>query len=49
LGAPAAGFAGVNHYWVDPADGFIWKSHQFVAPGLPLDLVQLRPYRDAAK
>lgn len=49
LSAPAAGFAGVNHYWVDPADGFIWKSHQVVAPGMPLDLVQLRPYREAAK
>ena len=49
LNAPTAGFAGVNHYWVDPADGFIWKSHQVIAPGLPLDLVQLRPYRGAAK
>jgi hypothetical protein len=49
LSAPAADFAGVNHYWVDPSDGFIWKSHQVVAPGLPLDLIQLRPYRDAVK
>jgi len=49
LSAPAAGFAGVSHYWVDPADGFIWKSHQVVAPGLPLDLIQLRPYRDTVK
>lgn len=49
MSAPSAGFAGVNHYWVDPADGFIWKSHQVVAPGLPLDLIQLRAYRDAAK
>lgn len=49
LNAPTAGFAGVNHYWVDPVDGFIWKSHQVVAPGLPLDLVQLRPYRDKAQ
>jgi hypothetical protein len=49
LSAPAAGFAADNHYWVDPADGFIWKSHQMVAPGLPLDLVQLRPYRGATR
>ena len=44
--AREAGFTAENHYWIDPADGFIWKSHQVVAPGLPLDLVQLRPYRD---
>jgi hypothetical protein len=49
VSAPAAGFAGVNHYWVDPADGFIWKSHQVIAPGLPLDLIQLRPYREVTK
>jgi len=49
VSAPAAGFSGVNHYWVDPVDGFIWKSHQVIAPGLPLDLIQLRPYREAAK
>ncbi|HTA65901.1 MAG TPA: YjbF family lipoprotein, partial [Xanthomonadaceae bacterium] len=44
--SPEAGFTAENHYWIDPADGFIWKSHQVVAPGMPLDLVQLRPYRD---
>jgi hypothetical protein len=48
LSAPAAALAGVNHYWVDPIDGFIWKSHQIVAPGLPLDLIQLRPYQKSA-
>jgi hypothetical protein len=37
-----------NRYWVDPADGFIWKSRQYVAPDYPLDLVQLRPYRESA-
>jgi len=47
VSAPAAGFVAVNHYWVDPADGFIWKSHQVVAPGVPLDLIQLRPYQAA--
>lgn len=36
-----------NRYWVDPADGFIWKSRQYVAPGFPLELIQLRPYRGA--
>ncbi|MDR6935632.1 YjbF family lipoprotein [Luteibacter sp. 3190] len=36
-----------NRYWIDPADGFIWKSRQYVAPGLPLELTQLRPYRVA--
>lgn len=37
----------VNHYWVDPVDGFIWKSRQYVAPGLALELIQLRPYRES--
>ncbi len=46
VSAPSAGFAAENHYWIDPADGFVWKSHQVVAPGLPLDLVELRPYRN---
>jgi Group 4 capsule polysaccharide lipoprotein gfcB, YjbF len=46
--APAAGFTAENHYWVDPSDGFVWKSHQVVAPGMPLDLVELRPYRNPA-
>lgn len=45
LDAPAAGWHATNHYWVDPADGFVWKSVQLVAPGLPITLVQLRPYR----
>jgi hypothetical protein len=45
--APTVGLVAENRYWVDPSDGFIWKSHQVVARGLPLDLVQLRPYRVA--
>lgn len=48
LSAPAAGFRATNHYWVDPADGFVWKSVQQVAPGLAITLVQLRPYRGKA-
>lgn len=45
LSAPALHYRASNHYWVDPQDGFIWKSEQQVAPGLTLQLVQLRPYR----
>lgn len=45
LDAPAAGWRATNHYWVDPADGFVWKSVQQVAPGLPITLMELRPYR----
>lgn len=37
-----------NTYWVDPADGFIWKSRQYVAPGFGIELIQLQPYRDTA-
>lgn len=44
LSAPALHYHATNHYWVDPRDGFIWKSEQQVAPGLALQLVQLRPY-----
>lgn len=43
--AAAAGFSASNRYWVDPRDGFIWKSEQTVAPGQSITLVQLRPYR----
>lgn len=46
LSAPALHYRAINHYWVDPRDGFIWKSDQQVAPGLTLQLVQLRPYRE---
>jgi len=45
--ADGAGFDVTNRYWVDPADGFIWKSRQHVAPGQTLELIQLRPYREA--
>jgi hypothetical protein len=48
LDAPAADYRATNHYWVDPADGFVWKSVQQVAPGLAITLVQLRPYRGNA-
>ncbi len=47
LHSTEAGWDVVNRYWVDPADGFIWKSRQYAAPGLPLELIQLRPYRQS--
>lgn len=43
LSGPGGRFT--NRYWADPADGFIWKSRQYVAPGFALELIQLRPYR----
>jgi hypothetical protein len=45
LDAPVADYRATNHYWVDPDDGFVWKSEQQIAPGLTITLVQLRPYR----
>lgn len=33
-----------NHYWVDPANGFIWKSVQAIAPDASLEIMQLKPY-----
>lgn len=33
-----------NHYWVDPATGFIWKSLQAIAPDTHLEIIQLKPY-----
>lgn len=45
LDAPLAHYRAVNQYWVDPRDGFIWKSVQQIAPDLSITLVQLRPYR----
>jgi len=33
-----------NHYWVDPANGFIWKSVQAIAPDVSLEILQLKPY-----
>jgi hypothetical protein len=38
-----------NLYWADPATGFIWKSKQYLAPGYAVELVQLKPYRPAAR
>lgn len=41
------GMDGRNIYWADPVTGFIWKSRQYLAPGYPVDLMQLKPYRQA--
>ncbi len=38
-------YRAANRYWIDPQDGFVWKSEQQVLPGLTLTLTQLRPYR----
>lgn len=35
---------GENHYWADPASGFIWKSQQMIAPSTRLEITQLKPY-----
>lgn len=40
-----AGVDATNQYWVEPQTGFIRKSRQLVAPGLSVELVQLKPYR----
>lgn len=46
LTGPAGSFT--NRYWVDPTNGFIWKSRQYVAPGFALELIALRPYTGEA-
>lgn len=30
-----------NHYWLDPADGFVWRSAQYVAPNLPQFVIEV--------
>ena len=39
------GFDRENRYWVDPVDGFIWKSVQYIDASQRLEIIQLRPYR----
>jgi hypothetical protein len=34
-----------NEYWAEAGTGFIWKSRQLLAPGVSLEIVQLKPYR----
>lgn len=45
VSSKAAGYRAANRYWVDPRDGFVWKSEQEVLPGLTMTLTELRPYR----
>ncbi len=47
LSVPSLHYKATSHYWVDPRDGFIWKSEQQIAPGLRLQVMQLRPYRES--
>lgn len=42
-------FSGVNRYWVSPEDGFVFVTEQTLAPGLPVRLTQLRPYREPGR
>ena len=30
-----------DHYWVDPVDGFVWKSIQNIAPNIPPILIEV--------
>jgi len=39
------GMSAHNVYWVDPTNGFIWKSRQQLSPNYVIELVQLKPYR----
>lgn len=36
-----------NRYWVDPADGLVWKTRQTLPTGTTLTLTMLRPYRES--
>ena len=37
-------WSAANHYWVDPGNGFIWKSVQAIAPDTSLEIIQLKPF-----
>jgi len=39
----AANWSATSHFWVDPATGFVLKSEQWLAPGLRVDTLQLKP------
>lgn len=47
VSSPVGDYHATNRYWVDPTDGFVWKSQQQVMPGVTMTLTQLRPYRGA--
>jgi len=46
LRADGLGLNVTNRYWVDPQDGFIYASLQYLTPDMPLYLTQIRPPRD---
>lgn len=45
IDAPAIGLRAINHYWVDPRDGFILQSEQQLTTQLRVKVVQLTPAR----
>jgi hypothetical protein len=45
VSSAALEFEADNRYWIDPADGFVWKSRQTIPGGLTLTLTELRAYR----
>lgn len=44
-----SGWSRNNDYWVDPTNGFIWKSVQAIAPDTSLEIIQLKPYSQDLK
>lgn len=44
-----SGWSSNNDYWVDPSNGFIWKSVQAIAPDTSLEIIQLKPYSQDLK
>jgi len=47
LRAPALHWHADNRYWIDPADGLVWKTRQTLPTGTTLTLTMLRPYRES--
>lgn len=37
-------WSATNHYWVDPGNGFVWKSVQAIGPDASLEITQLKPF-----
>jgi hypothetical protein len=44
-----SGWSRNNDYWVDPTNGFVWKSVQAIAPDTSLEIIQLKPYSQDLK
>ncbi len=49
IDAPAIGLHATNHYWVDPNNGFIIQSEQYLTAQLKVKIVQLSPERGAIR